>query len=62
MEKRKYINPSIEEVRLDNEISLQLASNPTEPGEGWTNPGGATPAPSAMKGAAESDPYQYDNW
>lgn len=35
MTKREYINPEIEEVVLDNEISLQLASVPyIGPGEG----------------------------
>ena len=28
MTKRTYITPALEEVRLDNEISLQLASTP----------------------------------
>lgn len=32
MTKRKYINPEIEEIRLDNEISLQLQSPTIDPG------------------------------
>ena len=29
MTKKKYNTPKIEEIRLDNQISLQLTSNPT---------------------------------
>lgn len=32
--KREYISPSIEKIKLDNEISLQLASNPDTPDSG----------------------------
>lgn len=34
-EKRMYLNPTIELIKLDNEITLALESNPPEgPGEG----------------------------
>ena len=34
-EKRMYLNPTIERIKLDNEISLALESSPPEgPGEG----------------------------
>jgi hypothetical protein len=34
-EKRMYLNPEIELIKLDNEIALALESNPPEgPGEG----------------------------
>ena len=54
--KRKYISPEIETIRLDNKISLQLASS---------NP---TPGPELMRRQetssqqVDSDPYQYENW
>ena len=36
-EKRTYLPPVIESISLDNEISLQLASDTTPPEEpGWT--------------------------
>ena len=36
-DKRTYFPPQIELIRLDNEISLQLASDTTPPEEpGWT--------------------------
>lgn len=55
--KKKYSAPSIEEIRLDNEISLQLASTPTVPGSSLElvkrQEPGMTP---------DADPYQYDTW
>ena len=59
MTKRTYNTPAIEEIRLDNEISLQLASTPP------VNP--RENAPAASQGVSrmdtpESDPYQYENW
>ena len=56
LHKKTYSSPVIEEIRLDNEISLQLASvgqSPTPPG----NPG-------ALQGVdrmetPENDPYQW---
>lgn len=58
MTKRTYNTPAIEEIRLDNEISLQLASTP---------PVGPRENAPASQGAPrmdtnESDPYQYENW
>lgn len=58
MTKRTYITPALEEVRLDNEISLQLASTP--PVNPRENPQGSQGAPRMETN--ESDPYQYDNW
>ena len=60
LHKKTYSSPEIEEIRLDNEISLQLASV----GQSTTPPGNPT---SARQGAPrmdtnESDPYQYENW
>ena len=60
LHKKTYSSPEIEEIRLDNEISLQLASV----GQSATPPGNPT---SARQGAPrmktnESDPYQYENW
>lgn len=52
--KKQYIKPIIEEVLLDNAISLQLASLP-DPSENEQN-GMNTRA----KG--DIDPYHYDNW
>ena len=39
MTKRTYITPALEEVRLDNEISLQLASPTPDPDEVYNRPG-----------------------
>ncbi len=50
MTKRKYINPTVEEIRLDNEISLQLASNPTPPSDDFNLSTG------------EEEGYTYENW
>lgn len=58
MTKRTYITPALEEVRLDNEISLQLASTP--PVNPRENASGSQGAPRME--TYESDPYQYDNW
>ena len=58
MTKRTYITPALEEVRLDNEISLQLASTPPEnPRE---NASGSQGVP--YMETNESDPFQYENW
>lgn len=61
MTKRTYSTPAIEEIRLDNEISLQLSSgDPTVNTEfelKATSPSGAP-----GMNAPESDPYQYENW
>ncbi len=60
LHKKTYSSPEIEEIRLDNEISLQLASvgqSATPPG----NPTSATQGAPRMK-TNESDPYQYENW
>ena len=59
MTKRTYNTPAIEEIRLDNEISLQLSS-PTVNQDyelKATSPSGAP-----GMNAPESDPYQYENW
>ena len=56
LHKKTYSSPAIEEIRLDNEISLQLASvgqSPTPPGN-----------PEASQGVnrmetPENDPYQW---
>ena len=56
LHKKTYSSPVIEEIRLDNEISLQLASvgqSPTPPGN-----------PEASQGVnrmetPENDPYQW---
>lgn len=61
MKKRKYISPIFEELKLDNEISLQLMSPaPIGPGEG----GGFSTTEKAMmrREAIDEDPYQYENW
>ena len=59
MTKKKYNTPEFEEIRLDNQISLQLTSNPTiDPGKNL--------APRSRSDQNEDmsseDPYQYDNW
>ena len=59
MTKKKYNTPKIEEIRLDNQISLQLTSNPTiDPGKNL--------APRSRSARSDDmpseDPYQYDNW
>ncbi|HHT22996.1 MAG TPA: hypothetical protein GXZ87_06745 [Bacteroidales bacterium] len=51
MTKRKYINPQVEEIRLDNEISLQLASTPTAPTD-----------PNFNLSTGEEEGYTYENW
>lgn len=57
--KRKYITPEIESIRLDKEISLQLASDPP------VNPRESV-APHSMEpnlmSSPDSDPYIYENW
>ena len=60
LHKKTYSSPEIEEIRLDNEISLQLASvgqSATPPG----NPASGSQGAPRM-GTNESDPYQYENW
>lgn len=52
MTKRKYINPEIEMIRLDNEISLQLSS-PTIRGEHENY---------STMNSEEEDNYSYENW
>lgn len=54
MNKRKYIAPEIEEIRLDNEISLQLASEPP------VNPRENAPASQGFNETEEY--YTYENW
>lgn len=56
LHKKTYSSPVIEEIRLDNEISLQLASV----GQSTTPPGN----PRASQGVnrmetPENDPYQW---
>ena len=61
LHKKTYSSPAIEEIRLDNEISLQLASvgqSPTPPG----NPGAPGSQGAPRMETNESDPYQYENW
>ena len=55
MTKRTYITPALEEVRLDNEISLQLASTPP------VNPRETAPADQGMDRMEnyEDSPYQW---
>ncbi len=50
MTKRKYINPKATEIRLDNDISLQLASQPTPPSNDFNLSTG------------EEEGYTYENW
>ena len=52
MIKRKYITPALEEIRIDNEISLQLASKPT------IDTGLETYGTTNM----EEENYSYENW
>lgn len=57
--KKKYITPVVDEIRLDNDISLQLASTPpVNPRES------ASLQQSSYReiNAIESDPYLYENW
>ena len=58
MTKRTYITPAIEEIRLDNEISLQLASTPPENEREYAL--GSQRAPGMEN--YEDSPYQYENW
>ena len=58
--KRTYNTPAIEEIRLDNEISLQLAS-PTINQDYELKAPAAQGAPRGMDSAPE-DPYQYESW
>ena len=57
MTKRTYITPALEEVRLDNEISLQLASTPP------VNQRESAPATQGMDRMEnnEDSPYQWEN-
>ena len=57
--KKNYRSPDIEEIRLDNEISLQLASQSSTSPEDPFNP--AAGAPSSISRQSE-DPYQYESW
>lgn len=58
MEKRKYTTPQVEEIRLDNEISLQLASPTIDQGLNKVrrrqNSGQGT--------EMNDDPYKYETW
>ena len=56
LHKKTYSSPVIEEIRLDNEISLQLASV----GQRTTPPGnpGASQGMDRME-TPENDPYQW---
>lgn len=59
--KKNYRSPDIEEIRLDKDISLQLASqSSTSPNDPF-NSAARSGAPSSISRQAE-DPYQYDNW
>jgi hypothetical protein len=49
IEKKKYSSPQIERIELDNEISLQLASNP---------PGGTGENPPSTMLIIQNDPYK----
>lgn len=60
MTKKKYNNPEIVEIRLDNEISLQLASDPyTGPGENGIITNNTNSAQEVIQEKANS-PYQDD--
>ena len=58
MTKKKYNTPKIEEIRLDNQISLQLTSNPTIDQ-------GKNLAPRSRSDQSQDipsdDPYQWEN-
>ena len=56
--KRTYNTPAIEEIWLDNEISLQLAS-----GDPTANTGAELMKRQEPQAAApDADPYQYESW
>ena len=56
LDKKTYSSPVIEEIRLDNKISLQLASEGQSP-----TPPGNPPASQGMDRmeTPENDPYQW---
>lgn len=60
MKKRKYIQPEIELVYLDNQISLQLSSPPS--GGGGEPETGNQLVPKTRLELQTEDPYQYEEW
>ena len=58
--KKTYTTPEIEVIKLDNEISLQLSSPYSGPGEGGQVTG-ASAAPRQQMETPENDPYQWEN-
>lgn len=58
--KKKYINPKIDEIRLDNEISLQLAS-PTAASEYEGYGTTEAKAPGALEETPDASPYNWDH-
>lgn len=60
MNKRKYIAPNFEVIRLDKDISLQLQSPTTDPGlESYES---AARGNSLDKYGTQDDSYTYENW
>ena len=60
MNKRKYITPNFEVIRLDKDISLQLQSPTIDDGlEGYES---APRANSLDKYGTQDDSYTYENW
>lgn len=59
--KKIYKKPVIAEIRLDNEISLQLTSQQgtSSPYDPFNPPAGA---PASRIVRETEDPYQYENW
>ena len=57
MTKRTYNTPAIEEIRLDNEISLQLSSPTVNESYELKAPRAAAPAQDME--TPENDPYQW---
>lgn len=58
--KNKYCTPVVIEVRLDNEISLQLASTVSTTPPTFESIQSAQYSPSGIQ--ASADPYQYEQW
>ena len=59
MTKRTYNTPAIEEIRLDNEISLQLSSSSPTVNEGYELKAPRAAAPAQDMETPENDPYQW---
>lgn len=59
--KKAYVSPEIELIKLDNEISLQLLSPYSGPQEGGPNlaPRAKSPESSTIQ---NDDPYNYEQW